>query len=409
MTGSTEFTGYKWTGLSSFSKGSFWHRRAQSFLTSVNWEALCDYASSLYDGKRCVIEPEIALGGRHMVRIVQFEDKTRWIARLRMPACDNAGEHNKDVDEYDAADDLSKREFDCLQLVKERTTVPVPTVFGYMAGSQSKIGASVILMECLPGNVGTDLNFDFIPSEHKSAFFEEMARIQTEISSLLFRKIGSIIRREDGSYDIGPIPGLGGPFKTATEYFKAWAATVQFPHSEAFIKESCGDLGARIATSTAEFPRKISKLTDRLVMQDTGPFPLCHVDFGHNNIIVDDNYKILGVIDWEHAFAAPWETLEFPLTLNMVPAAMDAPWNYDERGMPRDEKTRERLVEREDYIAAVARAEKSTPALPMLSSMLKNQRVQDLATAMRLFASEGKMGFYSEILDVHYGVNGRGE
>lgn len=40
------------------------------------------------------------------------------------------------------------------------------------------------------------------------------------------------------------------------------------------------------------------KLASKLCIQDRGPFPVCHVDFGHNNIVVGDNYKILGVIDF---------------------------------------------------------------------------------------------------------------
>lgn len=109
----TGFTGYKWAGLSSFTEGTFWHLRAQSFLKSVDCEVLCDYASGLHDGKKCAVEPAIALGRRQMVRIVQFEDGSRWIARLRMPAR-GTGEYHKDNDKYDAADHLLKRGFDCM-------------------------------------------------------------------------------------------------------------------------------------------------------------------------------------------------------------------------------------------------------------------------------------------------------
>lgn len=71
-----------------------------------------------------------------------------------------------------------EREIDCLQLVKDLTTVPVPRVLGYMTRDYTMIGAPVMLMNCLPGNVGVNLNFDFVPSQYKISFFEEMARIQ---------------------------------------------------------------------------------------------------------------------------------------------------------------------------------------------------------------------------------------
>ena len=72
-------------------------------------------------------------------------------------------------------------EVDCLQLVKEQTTVPVPTIFGYIARARNEVGASFMLMECLQGNVATELKFDSIPAEHKEFFYIKMAEIQVRL------------------------------------------------------------------------------------------------------------------------------------------------------------------------------------------------------------------------------------
>lgn len=58
---------------------------------------------------------------------------------------------------------------------------------------------------------------------------------------------------------------------------------------------------------------------------DNGPFPLVHVDFGHNNIVVNEQYRILGVVDFEGAIAAPWTMAEYPLTVRATPVPMDVP------------------------------------------------------------------------------------
>lgn len=83
------------------------------------------------------------------------------------------------VDDNESDDRAMQREVDYLRLVKERTSVPVPTVFAWIRNSsrESRIRALVMLMECIPGNVGMDLNFDTIPSGYKSSFYGEMARI----------------------------------------------------------------------------------------------------------------------------------------------------------------------------------------------------------------------------------------
>ena len=79
----------------------------------------------------------------------------------------------------------------------------------------------------------------------------------------MFPKIGAISRLEDGTYDIGPLPGLGGPFSTATEYIKAWAATAKFRSmSKSMTKEACGDMSDEIEASIAEFPIRLMKLVE---------------------------------------------------------------------------------------------------------------------------------------------------
>ena len=39
-----------------------------------------------------------------------------------------------------------------------------------------------------------------------------------------------------------------------------------------------------------------------------GPFPLHHSDIGPNNILLDDDYNITGLIDWTHAATLPIES-----------------------------------------------------------------------------------------------------
>ena len=357
-----------------------------------------------------------------MVRILNFENGSRWVARLRMTATDTDAEKQE-------ASLLLQREVDCIQLVRERTNVPVPATFGYIADADNnnEIGAPLMLMVCLPGNVAMDLQFSSVPAQHKSSFYADMARFQvclcskidlqqypffsfrctcthsqrqTEITSILFPKIGSIIRLPNGTYDVGPLPGLGGPFDTVTDYLRAWGQTAKFYHPISKIKEACGDLADEVRASTLGFPAKVAELaTTTIPTRNQGPFPLLHPDFGHNNIVVDDNYHVLGVIDWEHASSMPWETVDFPLLLSLVPRLMDASWNYDVDGTPKDEGTRAKIEDRRGYVDAVKEVERRKGREGTLSAVLGDQAGQDLATAMRLYVNDGKMGFYSRVLD----------
>ncbi len=150
MTNQFSFAGYKWRGLSTFPEGTSWRHRPQSFVDNTNWEALCQYASELHDGADCTVDPQMAMGCNNLVRILVFEDGSRWIARLRLPSI-----NSDETAEVKSA--LLQREVDCLRLVKERTSVPVPAVLGHDTSAENAIGAPLMLIECLPGNVAMDM------------------------------------------------------------------------------------------------------------------------------------------------------------------------------------------------------------------------------------------------------------
>ncbi|CAD6565669.1 MAG: hypothetical protein ASARMPREDX12_006713 [Alectoria sarmentosa] len=390
MTDKRDFEGYKWNGKSSHIEDSPYGQCIQRLLDRINWDALCQYASRLHDDEDCTISPQFTMGGRHMVRRVIFQSGTRWIARVRITTTMNEDEGSR----------LLQREVDCIQLVQERTSVPVPTIFGYIASARNVIGAPFMLMECLSGNVGVDLSGVEIPAQHKASFHREMARFQTEISSITFPKIGAIVKLQDGTYDVGPLPGLGGPFITATEYFEAWARSAKFVETLDRVKQIWGDGYEEIIAQIVNFPPRVGELASKIAARDQGPFPLFHVDFGHNNIVVDDDYNVLGVIDWEHASSVPWERIYFPWTLSVVPAPM-VPDNYDENGVPRDSGTKAIISEQEGYINTVRETERDKGLSPLLSATLADQASQDLAYAMKLYTEDGICGQYTNVLDVH--------
>jgi hypothetical protein len=49
----------------------------------------------------------------------------------------------------------------------------------------------------------------------------------------------------------------------------------------------------------------------QIIIEDRvrGPFPLCHLDLHFGSMLFDDEYNLIGVIDWSSAQAAPLEQL----------------------------------------------------------------------------------------------------
>ena len=178
MTDKPVFEGYKWSGMSSETEESPYGQWVQGLLNRINWDALCQYASKLHNDEDCTISPDFTMGGRHMVRRINFRDGTRWIGRVRITTPINGDEGRR----------LLQREVDCMELVKERTSVPVPTVFGYVVSAKNDFGAPFMLMECLSGNVGIDLHGVEIPAQYKASFHREMARFQVRLVCILAKR-----------------------------------------------------------------------------------------------------------------------------------------------------------------------------------------------------------------------------
>ena len=164
------FSGFNWHGLSPCDDHPMTEKN-RTFLDKINWDALCQRATRIRDGKHCTVDEKFTSGGRHMVRILNFEDGTRWIARLR-----------KTSETEDARKSLFQREVDCMILVRERTSVPVPKIYGYDSSSTNDVGAPFMLIDCLNGNCAVDMTESHdIPPEQKSKFHTQMAKFQVNI------------------------------------------------------------------------------------------------------------------------------------------------------------------------------------------------------------------------------------
>lgn len=164
------FAGYRWCYFSSLRDGPL-KSRAQRFLESINWTSLIQCASAKRDGLHCQLLPDVGLGYNHLVRVIEFADDTRWVARLRMPPL------TRNDNEAANACKIMKSEYKTISLIQRESQIPVPHVHLFEANPSRSIGAQFMLMDCLRGNVGMDLSMK-IPPEHKVDVYASMAGIQ---------------------------------------------------------------------------------------------------------------------------------------------------------------------------------------------------------------------------------------
>ena len=130
----------------------------------------------------------------------------------------------------------------------------------------------------------------------------------------MYPQIGSVCSiSSSGEPVIGSLPvssaadlGDAGPFSRAIEYFAAIA------NAAARKPDPSARLGALIL-------RDILDKTTLFGAPDTIElFPINHMDLGTQNIIVDDEFNFVAIIDWEFAQTAPWQVNHYPMPFPLL-------------------------------------------------------------------------------------------
>ncbi|KAL4791729.1 hypothetical protein BDV19DRAFT_381332 [Aspergillus venezuelensis] len=352
-------------------------QQVDACINRVNWDALLIYASTLNSNKPCTLLEPTTNGGGHLIRLISLHDSDQdsatkhddkhkeeiWIARIQL---------TPSTPESSAR---LRSEINTMNLIRSRSTIATPKIFGYSLSDEDSfnVGAALTLMDFLPGSSAVDAHGGWeahhgrVPIERRKKFYTDVARIQVQLSSIRLPAIGSVIKNDDGEYGVGPIPSLGGPFNTANELLIASAG---YAHDKS--------LHLRLRELACQ--GKISNLR-----YNAGPFPLHHPDPYHSNIIIDDEWAILGIIDWEGA----WN----------MPRTFDDPGKYCVDGVLKDEEGRERVEERGEYVGFVRRMEEELGVDGRLYDILSDVRIQGLAYAVKVSLDSGKMGFYTKVLD----------
>jgi hypothetical protein len=127
-----------------------------------------------------------------MVRILEFEDGARWVARLQLPSLSpDSTENSAETMEMGERD-----EYVTMSAVRQGTSIPVPEVHAFEPKKHSDVKAPFMLMDCLPGNVGMDLGMS-VPSLYKQDFMFRLARIHVsrQVESWEYQSINVLIQR----------------------------------------------------------------------------------------------------------------------------------------------------------------------------------------------------------------------
>ncbi|KAJ5929505.1 hypothetical protein N7454_006455 [Penicillium verhagenii] len=275
----------------------------ESLLAKINFGALASVASKARNGISCRIPALVhglkqaalsQLGGQNCHLDVEFDDGVTWIVGLRL--CDPLLPPQP-VQDYIFLSEVATLEF------LEGTTVPSPRVYLYQPAScQNPVGSSFVLMEKMPG---TALQWNKANSEQRTKVMQQLVDIFLELEKYPLKQTGSLVpsdvRDKVGGFAQPPL--FETPEKTVGPFTNLKTAY------EAMITAQMNAIGNKEVTSLPidnylAFRWRLSALSS-LASSETneGPFYLKHYDDKGDHILVDKDFNITGIIDWEFASA----------------------------------------------------------------------------------------------------------
>ena len=275
-----------------------------SLLNKINVSALLSRASHLRHGIPCSLPQTLrydrstrtsVMGGMNYHIEIQFEDGISWLARIRRS---NATSPPSDLQGYIMCSEVATLQF------LRKTRVPAPKVFDYSFDGESPIGVGYILMEKMTGK---SLRWSLTSAEQRHKVMSQLADIYIELQAFPFDLMGSL--DQPGADHVGPFAR-----ESLTDYLNSKMRPIgPFTSPRDFILASIqltldlimrGECYAERAVDAFLIHRFLLDSASSILSYhglDDGQFYLKHADDKGDHILVDDDYNITAIVDWEWA------------------------------------------------------------------------------------------------------------
>ncbi|TPX18723.1 uncharacterized protein E0L32_002580 [Thyridium curvatum] len=252
---------------------------------------------------------DLTWGSTHVVFKLVFSDGKIWVARVPYTPLNGTKLHQYLVE--------MTTEKAALETLRRRTFIPVPQIFGQDLAviNGSRFGFPFTLMSWLPGSTLSGAVATHVPETHLLHIAKQMAHILSQLQNVIFDEPGRLWcgRRPSDPPMVIPVilHANSAPFppKNSVDWFSiATGIEVKMSTDEEDENDE-EDEEDDIEEPYHPFDPKGLLLASLIGDRVHGPFPLCHMELHHQNILFDDECNITGVLGWRHAEAVPLERL----------------------------------------------------------------------------------------------------
>ncbi|KAK8247831.1 hypothetical protein HDK77DRAFT_210593 [Phyllosticta capitalensis] len=287
-----------------------------------------DIASNHRNGMSCKLH-KAERGGFHYCFVLRFEeDGVQWIFRFPLPGS-SFHRHRK-----------TEAELAVMQFIREKTSIPTPkTIASGVTDGEFKGLGPYILMKYIEGNFLSNLLLDYknndrirkgIDNSQLRHVYRQIAGIHLDLFAHDFSAIGSLKMEDSETGHIWraasepltfkltvtqgmmvgtEIPVSNKPFSSASKYFEhltsqTLTSLAENKTTRLHPEEASKDFNAThlLRSMAQHFAAKIEQM----------PFKLYCDDLRFGNIMANDSFDILAIIDLEFTYAAPASFLGSP-------------------------------------------------------------------------------------------------
>jgi len=228
-------------------------------------------------------------------------------------------------------------ELDTMLYVQQKTTIPVPKIYGYSLTGRL-MGSSFMIMEHIANGSSAVFAFERLTPEERVRTLKDYANVVYQLSQQRFNAIGSLYRDIEGKFKVGPL-SLARPdanlrvnlstYRSARRPYHSvqhWLETVEkdallflqkYPER---LRDGESDLQWEEDTTDAQDVMQKTIKSIPLVFEEGGlsrVLCLWHVDMSAWNFMIyttgPQAGHIISVIDWENAGVFPiWRVISPP-------------------------------------------------------------------------------------------------
>ncbi|PSN68260.1 hypothetical protein BS50DRAFT_665880 [Corynespora cassiicola Philippines] len=371
----TSYEGWDYDGMK---------ERLLLFMESINKLVLLQHVEKI-SGQTAKMSDPFSAGHHWCCFEFLLQDKSLIIARMRLPRHPDRSNSMTEASElYEIQCEVETMRF----LQFNVKFVPTPKLYAYEPSGSPQamaVGACYMLIEGFYGNTLQDVVFNMcnLPMSIQEHIISQWTAVQAELATFTFNQIGSISHfSKDGNIaTIGPLAAAeaenfpsNGPFKTSEQYFEAvGSARLQSVRN---ITSESGDLGNsyKLCVLGAFVFCDIVSNTQLFKNEDLS-FHLNHMDMGTQNILVDDDYNFLAIIDWQFAQTAPVQVNHYPMPFPLVKSdasmqkILQDPANKGFRNFQKSDRA-QKLYLKKFKDAESNLKKKGSPVIPSISDQL---------------------------------------